>query len=209
MGGSAPNISTGTFADFATAGASQKLAVVRTSVGTLDTDYAPERDFYKQFRDAIKAGVRSGDDVAQVRRAADRASVRRQDHYRSLSASWNAWRGDRDLDATSLRGTWGESGLTVNVRPTFVCHNNNGVDDLILIHYKSEALNRDAVQAVIRLMELTLPAAAGRPAVLDLRRRRLHHASTSRQRDMDLWLAAEAASFVVMFTSLAQAARAH
>lgn len=160
-------VSIGSFADFVTATPSRRLTAVRNSVDAYNQAYDPARDFYKQFRDALRAGLHAGDDIHRVENAARMAHRNRQGHYETLSASWTKWRARKDLSTTFANGSWTHGGLTVSVSPAFTVNTAAG-HELVCAYYKEAPLTPDAVQAITRLMELSLPDSAGRPAVLDL-----------------------------------------
>jgi hypothetical protein len=69
----------------------------------------------------------------------------------------------------------------------------------------ADELSGDAIQAAIRVMEITFPESHGRPAVLDVRRGQLHH-RRRRSSDFDAWLASEASAFLAILASITKAA---
>lgn len=197
-------ISIGGMADYATAGASQKLSVVRGLVDMYGAPYNPGRDFYRGIREAIDEGLVLGDDVRRVQAALADCYPKQRNNYEAIADGWQAWRGRKDLQRYADTTYWNEQGLTVRVSPRFV-HRQLRRRDLIWPYFKSDELSRDGAQAAIRLMELTCPGEAGTPAVLDVRRGRLHR-PRRRDRDYDTWLRCEVAGLMQMYESLSRGA---
>jgi hypothetical protein len=197
-------ISLGGIADFVTAGSSQKLAVVRGLVDLYSADYHPSRDFYGDIRQAIDDGIILGDDRQRVTAAATECHSKRRAHYESVAAGWLGWRGRKNLERFADTAYWREQELTVRVSPRFRWRQTLN-RDLVWPYFKDDELSRDAAQAAIRIMELACPAEAGRPAVLDVRRGRLHR-GRRRDRDYDVLLRGQISALLRMYEALRPAA---
>ncbi|AMU76634.1 hypothetical protein [Mycobacteroides abscessus] len=199
------SISLGGFADFVTAGASRRIAVVQSIASMYEAEYDPSRDFYKQIRRAIQEGIPAGDDVRRVRRAVEAANQRRRSNYQEVADGWEAWRQGNDLVLQQQSRKWCEQELEVNVSPMFIWKHGRA-RDLVWVYYKDEELSVDAAQAATRVLEFTFGFDLGTPAVLDIRRAKLHRARSRRARNYDRWLEGEVSAFLRMFRSLSPAA---
>ncbi|EPQ73269.1 hypothetical protein MMMB2_4041 [Mycobacterium marinum MB2] len=166
--------------------------------------YERSRDFYVGVREAITLGVANGDDLDRMRRAVDDCTSRRRDSYEAVAGGWESWRRRKNLEVFSQPLRWEEHGLAVRVSPKFRWHQRRE-SSLVWPHFKSDELTGDAIQAAIRLMEMTFPSSLGRPAVLDVRRGQLHH-RRRRGNDFDAWLAGEASAFLSILASITNAA---
>lgn len=197
-------ITLGGMADYVTASASQKLGVVRGLVDMYGAPYNRARDFYCDIREAIDEGLVLGDDGRRVQGAVADCSSRQRKSYEAVADGWQAWRGRKNLQRYADTRHWHEQGLIVRVSPRFV-HRQLRRRDLIWPYFKADELSREGAQAAIRLMELTCPADVGTPAVLDVRRGRLHRPQR-RDRDYDTWLRGEVAGLLRMYESLSRAA---
>jgi hypothetical protein len=197
-------ISLGGIADFLTAGASQKIAVVRRLVDMYDAPYHPSRDFYRGIREAIDDGIMFDDDDVRVPRAVADSHPNRRDHYSAVAQGWRDWRRRKNIERFADTKYWNEQGLVVRVSPRLV-HRQRYTHDLIWPYFKDGELSRDAAQATIRIMELTCSTDGHRPSALDVRRGRLHH-PRRRDRDYDTWLRAEVSGLLRMYNALRNAA---
>lgn len=197
-------ISVGGLADFLTAASSQKLTVVRGLVDMYGAPYNPGRDFYRGIRESIDEGLVLGEDVRRVQAAVTDCYPNQRKSYQDVATGWQEWRGRKNLERYANTTYWHEQGLAVRVSPRFV-HRQLRRRDLIWPYFKGDELSRDGAQAAIRLMQLTCPADAGSPAVLDVRRGRLHRPQRL-DRDYDTWLRGEVAGLLRMYESLSKAA---
>ncbi|SHQ96123.1 Uncharacterised protein [Mycobacteroides abscessus subsp. abscessus] len=199
-----PKISLGGFAEFASARASGRITAVQRLIANEFGGYEPSHDFYRQFRIAIADGIANGDDALRVRRAVSDCTATRRGHYEVLAAGWNRWRRGKNLEVFTQKREWHDSGLDVRVAPQFI-YRAKRVTFLVWPYFKEAELSRDGIQAAIRLMELTYQDSEHRPALLDVRRGRLHTAGR-RRRGFDAWLTSEAAAFISLLASIRNAA---
>jgi hypothetical protein len=94
--------------------------------------------------------------------------------------------------------------FTVNPRGEYWCHQNPVVRvappvilrstdkrNLLWLHYKDAELASDAARIANRIIQLSIPAEIGNPAVFDVRRARLHRVCSRLPRDFDALLDAE------------------
>jgi hypothetical protein len=92
----------------------------------------------------------------------------------------------KNLEVFSQPLQWEEQALAVRVSPKFRWRERRQ-SHLVWPYFKADELTGDAIQAAIRIMELTFPSSLGRPAVLDVRRGQLHH-GRRRSNNFDAWL---------------------
>jgi hypothetical protein len=198
-------ISLGGLMDFVTATASQRITVVRKIADIYSADYQVGRDFYKDFRDALKEGMLRGDDIRRVRDTAERTTDRKKSNYQAIAVGWEQWRKRKNLVVFTATERWREQQLEVKVSPALIWRQRNGAR-LIVPYYKGPTLSADAAQAGTRVMERVFGGEYGRAAVLDVRRERLHIARENRSRDYDAWLSGEVSAFLQMLRSIQRAA---
>lgn len=196
-----PSISFGGFVEFASATASARITAVQNVLTNEFGSYDPSHDFYRQIRLAITEGIVNGDDNLRVRRAVDECTPRRRSHYQTIASGWTRWRRGKDLEAFARSIPWTARGLEVRVLPHFVWRQKRD-RHLVWTYFKDGELSRDGIQAAVRLLEITHPDSGCRPAVLDVRRGTIHHASRRRRRGFDAWLTGEAAAFISMLDSI-------
>ncbi|WP_223163938.1 hypothetical protein [Mycobacterium simiae] len=82
----------------------------------------------------------------------------------------------------------------MSVSPPIIVR-SRGARDLVWLYYKERELTRDAARIATRIIQLSIPAETGRPAVLDVRRGRLHRMSSRLPRGFDALLNAEVSAF--------------
>lgn len=192
--------------DFVTARASQRITVVRSIAETYAEDYTRGPDFYREAREALREGIIRGDDVRRLHdAAASHVGDNKRDSYQAVAAGWEQWRQRKTLSVFATTEKWREQQLHVNVSPAFTWRQGDR-SRLIVPYYKGEELGTDAAQAATRIVELTFGTEHGLPAVLDIRRARLHQARQRRSRDYDAWLSGEVSAFLRMLRSIARPA---
>jgi hypothetical protein len=189
---------------FASAGASKRVSAVREVAAMQLAPYERSHDFYVGVREAITLGIANGNDLDRMRRAVDDCTWRRRESYEAVARGWESWRPRKALEVFSQQRRWEEQGLAVRVSPKFRWHQRRQTH-LVWPHFKADELTGDAIQAAIRIMEMTFPSSFGRPAVLDVRRGQLHH-RRRRSDDFDAWLAGEASAFLAILASITNAA---
>lgn len=197
-------ITLGGFIDFASAGASKRVSAVQNVAAMQLAPYERSRDFYVGVREAITLGIANGDDLGRMRRAVDDCTWRRRESYEAVARGWESWRPRKSLEVFSQPLRWEEQGLAVRVSPKFRWQQRRQ-SDLVWPYFKADELTGDAVQAAIRIIEMTFPASFGRPAVLDVRRGQLHR-RRRRSNNFDAWLAGEASAFLAILASITNAA---
>lgn len=166
--------------------------------------YDRSHDFYVGVREAITLGIEGDDDLIRMRRAVNECAWRRRESYEAVARGWEVWRPGKSLEVFSQPLRWEEQGLAVRVSPKFRWLRRRQ-SNLVWPHFKADELTGDAIQAAIRIMEMTFPSSIGRPAVLDVRRGRLYQ-SRRRSNNFDAWLAGEASAFLAILASITNAA---
>jgi hypothetical protein len=196
-------ITLGGFIDFASAGASKRVGAVQDVATMQLAPYDRSHDFYAGVREAISLGIANGDDLVRMRRAVNECTWRRRESYEAVARGWESWRPRKALEVFSQPVRWEEQGLAVRVSPKFRWLQRRQ-SNLVWPHLKADELTGDAIQAAIRIMEMTFPPSLGRPAVLDVRRGRLYQ-SRRRSNNFDAWLAGEASAFLAILASITDA----
>jgi hypothetical protein len=197
-------ITLGGFIDFASAGASRRVSAVQDVAAMQLVPYERSHDFYVGVREAITMGVANGDDLVRMHRAVEDCHWRRRESYDAVARGWESWRSRKNLEVFSQPLQWEEQTLAVRVSPKFRWRERRQ-SHLVWPYFKADELTGDAIQAAIRIMELTFPSSLGRPAVLDVRRGQLHH-GRRRSNNFDAWLTGEASAFLAILASITNAA---
>lgn len=156
-------------------------------------------------------GVANGDDLVRMRRAVEDCHRRRRESHDAVARGWESWRSRKNLEVFSQPLQWEEQTLAVRVSPKFRWREHRQSHlvwpyfKLVWPYFKADELTGDAIQAAIRIMELTFPSSLGRPAGLDVRRGQLHH-GRRRSNNFDAWLTGEASAFLAIPASITNAA---
>jgi hypothetical protein len=206
---SRPRVSMGGFAEYVGASASSKLDCVQRQLRNYQASYRPGSDFYKDFVDALRLGRRDGTDELSLQRCISRQSqTNRISHYTELRRHWLAMSELHLPIELPDRAAWQTPGLTVGVTPELVLirREQKLVTKLWL---RQPELTPDVIKALhwLLLSHMEQLCPGGVPAVLDLRRRKLHVLGRRGfRRGYPELLAYEAASMGQLMHRLAQTA---
>ena len=140
--------------------------------------YTPAKDFYKGIRETIiDTHARAHAKAYLTAQATARASnARKTVHYAAIAAEYVRWWGRKTLSwFDPPRATWSSNGVTVNVNPELGL-SVNGVEHVVKLHFKGDAIARYRVPVALELMAGTLATRRPRAlfSVLDVRRRRMY-----------------------------------
>jgi hypothetical protein len=195
----------GGFVDFVCARSTRRIAAVADVVSTYAESYAPERDFYGPMRRALLDGVVNGDDIRRTHDVCGSCSAKKREHYRALADGWQRWRKGKDLIVNPRGEDWCQQGLVVRVAPPIIVRSKNH-RDLVWLYYKEPELTSDAARIANRIIQLSIPSEIGRPAVLDVRRAKLHRMCSRLPKGFDALLNAEVSAFSSMYEALSRSA---
>jgi hypothetical protein len=146
------------------------------------------------MRRALLDGVVNGDDIRRTHDVCGSCNTKKREHYRALADGWQRWRKGKDL-IVNLRGEdWCQQGLVVRVAPPIIVRSKNH-RDLVWLYYKEPGLTSDAARIANRIIQLSIPSEIGRPAVLDVRRAKLHRMGSRLPKGFDALLNAEVSAF--------------
>ena len=202
---SAIEIRLGGFVDFVCARSTARIAAVADTVSMYAEPYAPERDFYGPMRKALLAGVVNRDDVSRTNRACESCSAKKREHYRALADGWQRWRNGKDIVVNPRAEDWCRQDLVVRVSPPIIVRSKSH-RDLVWLYYKEPELTSDAARIANRIIQLSIPPEMGRPAVLDVRRAKLHRLGSRLPRGFDALLNAEVSAFSSLYGALRRSA---
>jgi hypothetical protein len=124
----------------------------------------------------------------------------RREHCQDLAKAWLGWLdGQPPMTVVPVgRATWSAPALDVGITPELALRLPDGQVRVVKLWLKAPELSKDSAKAALRLMVLHMGqlSTGATPAVLDVRRRRLHLPDRRRLRkDYDQWLEAEASGF--------------
>lgn len=165
--------------------------------------YAPERDYWKQMREAIEENA---DDtakvIAAVGNAMKHASPKKASLYGGVGHTFLAWLKDDGVKTLGrLPGQqWRANELVVQVNPELLVD----VEDkryIVKLWFREGALNHTARTVVLHLIAEMYGGGRGIPAILDVRNGKVY-AKKKTIKQIDAYLEAKAAGFVSLWKSL-------
>lgn len=195
------------FARFVSAKSSGRLDCVREQISLYGNSYRAS-SFYGDFVGALVAGRRSGADELALQRCVVDADERRRSHYATLRRHWLAMPQLHLPLATAGRAQWESEDLTVTIAPELALLRSGSPLVVKLWLYKDPP-PIDSIYAMHWLMEKHLDqlCRGSVPAVLDLRREKLHERGKRPfKRGYEQLLRSEAASMALLWSSLAESA---
>ena len=201
---SAVEIRLGGFVDFVCARSTGRIAAVADVVSMYAEPYAPERDFYGPMRRALLDGIANGDDLRRTSEICETCSPKKREHYRALADGWRRWRKGKEVVISPRGEDWCPQDLVVRVAPPLILRSRNR-RDLVWLYYKERELTSDAARIANRIIQLSIPADIGQPAVLDVRRPKLHRIGARLPRGFDALLSAEVTAFLSLYDELRSA----
>lgn len=190
-----------TFVDFVSATGTARLTKVRQAKQFYGAPWAPERDFYKPFRDRVDDLFNAGWDAQKLRESlAGVTDPKKVDNYEECREGLTKWVGRKTITALpARRSTWTGGALQVSVNPELHVE-IDGKPYLIKLYMKSDALSKPKANTSLHL--LGKKAAAGTTVgVLDVRRSKLF-VPTVNIAGMDALLKAEATALVSLWEAI-------
>ncbi len=201
---SAVEVRLGGFVDFVCARSTGRIAAVADVVSIYAGPYAPERDFYGPMRRAVLDGIANGDDLRRTREVCESCHPKKRKHYRALAEGWQRWRKGKDLVINPRGEDWCPQELVVRVAPPLIVRSRSR-RDLVWLYYKEPELTSDAARIANRIIQMSIPAEIGNPAVLDVRRSKLHRLGARLPKGFDALLNAEVSAFLSLYEELRSA----
>lgn len=195
-----PRIGLTSFIDYFVAQSPTKVAKVRAAKRMMDGDGF---DHWLLFRRAAVDALVAGGDKAIVRQCmTSAAGNRRAATYDACGRALVSWIGRKTISASAVAQgrVWSGPGIDVSVNPEVRVSINSGPELHLKLYFKADTLSKRAADPMLRLIELAYPKST--PAILDVRRRRLHTGPVQSPADLDLLLSAEAGSFATIWSGL-------
>lgn len=198
--GSIPAISMTTFLDFVQASGRGRLSAILRAKAQYDARYQPATDYYKGLRERIQAMHQQSEPSSVLNQfLSDLDNSRKERNYRQCVRGYQAWLGRRQARWLGKSSRiWTSGDLRVKVNPELGLE-LDGERYRIKLYFKENAAIRSRLEAMLRLLEVTMPASEGiAPAILDVPRGRLIQLQRA-QPGLDALLAGEAAAFLTMW----------
>lgn len=186
-----------TFMDFMLKSGTPRITTVRDRL----RDFEVPVDYYRRVREGISEEHSTGG-VARARAVLPHVRTEQLDNYRQVLEGHERWTRDHDLRwlGGSPSAVWTHGELEVIVRPELHLK-VDGEPRLIKLYFKDPRPKAAAVTAALHLLRPLAVREAAEPALLDLRRGRLHVMGAHRA-DVDSLLRAEASAFVSLWNAL-------
>lgn len=162
--------------------------------------YHPRTDYWRILTTRIREAHEDGLGKEHLHTLIPTLHPNKQANYEQCIEQYISWWGKKKLESFAPpRAEWTAGPLTVIVNPDLGLR-INGEATAIKLYFRTEPLTRRHIEAALHLMRTTLVGTPEdlRCAILDVRRKKLLIAGPLDQ-DMDLLLAAEAASLAVLW----------
>jgi hypothetical protein len=195
------NVSMTTFVDFVSTNGTGRLTKVRRAKKYYEDGYAPERDFYKPFRDRVDDIFNQGWDAQKLKASlADVTDPKKVDNYEECRKGLSKWVGRKTITPLpSSRSTWTGGALRVSVNPELHVA-IDGKPHLVKLYLKSDSLSKQKANTALHLLSKKAPAGTT-VGILDVRRSKLFVKTTSIP-GMDALLVAEAAAMASLWEAI-------
>jgi hypothetical protein len=200
----APAVSMTTFMDFIVASGTRKISCVHRAKEQYKRGYHPSRDFYKLLRERIVHMHQRGEPITALDELLQGLTdPKKIASYPKCIAGYDKCIARKTVAWIACGPkTWKASGLEVRVNPELGL-TIDGVPHVVKLYFKADPLNQSAVEPMLRLIDLSVPEElkGATAAVIDVQRGRLltHRGA---KRDIDALLAAEAASFAILWKAI-------
>ena len=150
----------------------------RAFVASLDDDYSPPRDYYRQMREAIRSGRRMSNDRRAMESVLACCPPEKKDNYAELAWGWlhfaESCSNDTLVDIRT--GRWRGPSIGVRVTPDLAVRRPDGSYAAIRLHLRGDAPSPREVFATLWLMRRALPhlLPGARSVLLDVRRAKVY-----------------------------------
>lgn len=152
-------------------------------------------DYWLPLREAIIKLHRQNAVPSTLSNVLDDLDKRKLDNYRECITGYKQWLKRKRLNPFPgrQRSTWSSAGLTVGVKPELILE--RGHERLaVKLYFSRPPLSRVRLQIYYYLVH-RVAGTSMRPAVLDVRRGKLHVGNPRTSRDVDIALSSEASLF--------------
>lgn len=178
------DVSLTSFADFLMKGGRSQITAVRQFRQQYEQGYQQGFDYYKRFRDGVRAFHREGlliDSLHDLAKTIEPKS--KKTNYELLARGYSKFwaRSFQELGATSIdapKSSWTYGDLNVRINPE-VALQSGSETYFIKLYNKKDALKKLSLDVVLHLMQHSLSDVCERPVIcmLDVRRGRLFEAT--------------------------------
>lgn len=193
-----------TFMDFVVASGTKKITCVRDAKKQYDRGYDPRFDFYRPLREGIIEMHKKGREPSSLSNVlANLTDQKKISSYPKCIDGYCECLGNKPLDYTPSRTyKWHSNGLVVRVNPEVILA-IGGKPHAVKLYFKADPLPLGTIAPMLRMIEMSVPKTTrAKPTIIDLQHAKMY---TREKLDpsLDALLAAEAASFTVLWESLA------
>jgi hypothetical protein len=185
-------LSLSSFIGFANATERRRATVVRNLYQQAGADYAPERDFWKRMREAIRRDRKTTRDGSTVFETAVHATKTKQGAYTEVAHQWmqiiDRWSGA--TFSKPLNGVARVRNLELTIKPHFVERWSSQQSERVIPYLNMATLTPATVSDILRLGELAFGSQPTEgTALLDVRRGRVHSVQSEDVATVDARLA--------------------
>ena len=192
-----------TFMDFVVASGTRKITCVRRAKMQYEQGYDPRTDFYKPLREGIIEMHKRGRDISYLNDVlANVTDPKKITSYPKCIDGYRACLGDKSVEYSPGKAhKWQSDGLVVRVNPEVMLV-IDGQQYAVKLYFKADPLPLGAIAPMLRMIEASVPKTIrAKPTIIDLQHAKMHTRETL-DPNLDALLAAEAASFAVLWDAL-------
>lgn len=191
-----PNLSS--FTNFANTKPQRRETTLRTIREQSASEYSPATDHWKRMRDAVKRDRRTTRDGAAVFAEAANATEKKKNSFSLVATQWGLilprWN-DSSFEPVST-GVAELNGLDVSVVPRFIEAWDHGHKERTVVYFNATPLSPITIDVALRLIQRAFPQDETTvPALVDVRRGRVHNALSQSPDKIDDLIASLAEEF--------------
>lgn len=192
-------ISAAVFADYLAGVGRDRMSIVTAQRQRYEDPNRLAWFFYRPMISAIRRCLAEPDPHPVLLEAVEQANDAQRPHFWALFEGFLGWLPHPAPTLVPVGSTvWTSGDLEVVLRPELGIVDRSGQTWAVLLYLKEPELPRPTAQAVLRLMERHMDELlpGGRPAMLDVRRSRMHRLRSNAPRArLDAWLNGEAIGY--------------
>lgn len=190
-----PNLTS--FINFANASERSRETVVKKIRLQSTAEYSPATDYWKRMRDATKRDRATTRDGAAVFATAANATEKKQSAFGEIAARWEGllprWADSHyQPPKAGIARLWG---LDVSVSPRFIEAWPTGMRERTFVYFNQKTLSIETIDEVLRVIQLAYPGDDATPALIDVRRNKVHTRLSADVVDIDDRIAALSEEF--------------